>query len=461
MIGGWSSDHYVSPDGNDRAVGSARSPWQSITTALERSEPGDTVHLLPGTYYEKVIITVSGEEGAPITLAGQEGAIIDGSQEAPEKGVGYWGGLVELKGVEHVVVKGLTVKNAKGSALFARSNDAGEPCGNLEFSSNTADTSNGSGIGVWECKGLVVTGNKVSNGPLAGSGAGIQLVDVVDFQVSENSVTSYGSDEVSEDGISVARDSSKGTVTANAISDVFGRGIVIESWEAGTIGEVRIDGNTITDADTAVEIGVAAGGSVEAIDISANTITTAGRGLVASLADTASGTAVLFVNNVVTDLSEVGLEAAAPESATEATLAVGFINNTVYGTAGTTEQVTGGAVSGSLSDTSEVTLQNNILAALTRATVIIDDKVPAGVVAIDTNLFTESGFGRSGETQGDNAIVTSDPVFTDAAGSDFTLASNSPAIDVGKSEGAPATDCVGVTRPQGVGHDVGAYERAP
>jgi len=442
-------------------VGSAARPWQSINTALARSEPGNTVHLLPGTYYEKVIVTVSGEEGAPITIAGEEGAVIDGSQEVPGDGVGYWGGLVELKGVTHVVVTGVTVQNAKGSAFFARSNDAGEACGSIEFSKNSTDGSNGSGIAVWECTGLTVRDNRITNAPGAGSGAGIQLVDVVDFQVSGNSVTKIGSDDVVEDGLSMARATSTGSVTGNTISDISDRGIVVEPWEGAEIFDVTINGNTVTEAQEGIVLNVSENGTIKTIKVDANTVTGGEQGLAVVSENGASLSGAAFTNNVVSGFSDLGFAVAAQQQSAPIRLEASLVNNTFYGNSSGTPQVAGGLLDGPMPTDAEVRVENNIFAGLSRYSVVIGDVVPAGAGTIDTNLFTEAAFGKSGETQGDNALVTSDPGFTDAASGDFSLAATSPAIDAGKGEGAAGVDCLGIVRPQGGGYDIGAYERAP
>jgi hypothetical protein len=49
--------------------------------------------------------------------------------------------------------------------------------------------------------------------------------------------------------------------------------------------------------------------------------------------------------------------------------------------------------------------------------------------------------------------------FVDAAAHDYALAAGAPAIDAGDPIATVTTDRVGSPRPQGNGHDVGAYER--
>jgi predicted outer membrane repeat protein len=54
--------------------------------------------------------------------------------------------------------------------------------------------------------------------------------------------------------------------------------------------------------------------------------------------------------------------------------------------------------------------------------------------------------------------IAGNPVFVNPWADDFRLRSGSPGIDVGMTQGAPATDALGRTRPQGGGVDMGAYE---
>jgi hypothetical protein len=57
------------------------------------------------------------------------------------------------------------------------------------------------------------------------------------------------------------------------------------------------------------------------------------------------------------------------------------------------------------------------------------------------------------------ANTVADPRFVNRAGGDLHLQTGSPAIDGGQVEYALPNDLDGAGRPQGVGPDVGTYER--
>lgn len=66
--------------GNDTASGTEQSPWKTLRHALRQLKPGDTLYLRGGTYYEKVFLSQSGTQDAPITISSYPGelAVLDG-----------------------------------------------------------------------------------------------------------------------------------------------------------------------------------------------------------------------------------------------------------------------------------------------------------------------------------------------------------------------------------------------
>ena len=66
--------------GSDSVAGGRNSPWKTIQHALGRLNPGDTLYLRGGTYYEPVKVTLSGTAEKPITIRSfpDELAIVDG-----------------------------------------------------------------------------------------------------------------------------------------------------------------------------------------------------------------------------------------------------------------------------------------------------------------------------------------------------------------------------------------------
>ncbi|WP_425615671.1 right-handed parallel beta-helix repeat-containing protein [Anatilimnocola sp. NA78] len=66
--------------GKDTAAGTEAAPWKTIQHAVNQLQPGDTLYLRGGIYYEHVTLTRSGTEQQPITIRSYpgEGVVIDG-----------------------------------------------------------------------------------------------------------------------------------------------------------------------------------------------------------------------------------------------------------------------------------------------------------------------------------------------------------------------------------------------
>jgi hypothetical protein len=79
----------------------------------------------------------------------------------------------------------------------------------------------------------------------------------------------------------------------------------------------------------------------------------------------------------------------------------------------------------------------------------------SATISYTDSYVTGIGSSWGGFTPGAGCTVV-DPSFADTTA--FTLASGSPCIDTGTANGAPATDLLGVSRPQGAGVDMGCYE---
>lgn len=73
--------YFVAPEGDDTAPGTQEQPWRSINKALTRLNPGDTLYLRGGIYFEPVYCAVAGTAAAPITIRAYPGelAVIDSS----------------------------------------------------------------------------------------------------------------------------------------------------------------------------------------------------------------------------------------------------------------------------------------------------------------------------------------------------------------------------------------------
>lgn len=82
-----------SQKGDNQAGGTENAPWRTLAHALDQLQPGQTLYLRGGTYYENVKVRLAGRPDAPITLAsfpGEQAVINGGIREFSESPNEAW-----------------------------------------------------------------------------------------------------------------------------------------------------------------------------------------------------------------------------------------------------------------------------------------------------------------------------------------------------------------------------------
>jgi hypothetical protein len=146
-----------------------------------------------------------------------------------------------------------------------------------------------------------------------------------------------------------------------------------------------------------------------------------------------AGTNFRIVNNLIYDCEDFGVH----EFPTASSSGIQVVNNTISGCGRGILQGDGGIV------------RNNIVYNCLSANYDL-----RGTGTTVGNNFS----GGSGNTTGTGISAGVDVRFVSITGSDFRLQSISPAVNAGTATSAPATDILGVTRPQGGTVDAGCYE---
>lgn len=109
------SVYYVTASGFDRNPGDARRPVRTIGRAAMLAQPGDMVVVSPGTYQEAVVLTQSGESGAPIVFRGLPGAVL----VSPDPTASLSAFDIS-SGVSHVTLQGFELRDGFGETVFVR-----------------------------------------------------------------------------------------------------------------------------------------------------------------------------------------------------------------------------------------------------------------------------------------------------------------------------------------------------
>lgn len=105
---------YVSPEGDDtNSGGSVEEPFGTLAHAICNLIPGQTLYVLPGTYYESVILGAFGDDGAPIMI---KGVVEDGKYPVLD-GEGKRTLGIALVESQNFVIEGLEFRNYSESGV--------------------------------------------------------------------------------------------------------------------------------------------------------------------------------------------------------------------------------------------------------------------------------------------------------------------------------------------------------
>lgn len=417
---GSGTTYYVAPDGDDDNPGTLEDPWRTIGMAAGTITAGDTVLVREGVYTERVVPLYSGnssEERIVYMAYPGETPTIDGTGIAMPGGMG---GLVEISGVSHIVFDGFEVRNA---------GTEDNHCGILIDASSAVTVRNchtyntvSSGIGVWDCSVVTLHGNEVELACNDGEQECITVAGTNVFTVSDNHVHDSGPGSIGGEGIDIKDGSSTGSVHGNIVHDINRIGIYLDAWDQRT-DLISVYGNIVYNtADDGFAIASEAGGLLTGISI---------------------------YNNIAYGNANSGISVASwGEPVPSHPISdVTIINNTFYGNG---SQGWGVGISLENPDADDITIRNNILSQNLYAQILVEETGTG--LQVDHNLFFGTG------TPYGSSYITENPDLVDPSSGDMHLQSSSPAIDAGSSEGAPADDFEGNSRPQGAEYDMGAYE---
>jgi hypothetical protein len=299
---------FVSVDGNDANPGSLAQPWHTLQKAANTLVAGDTVKILPGTYYEKFSPVNSGTTAAYITYTADLGTVVlDGTGlvlSADAKG----DGLVQILGKSYIKVQNLTVRNASVNCVNISDDVAGvratyieitaltiQNCNKVGIRTRSSDqlllkdnrinhTNYSSGIGVWWANDVVVDNNIITNAhyyhecqgaydeALTISGSNRFEVKYNTLDNTEPNPAGFCTTYAEKLGIDIKESSQNGQVHHNTISHMSAAGIYVDGWHAGangtpTLNRINIYQNRVSEGGGIIVGCEQADGVVEYINI--------------------------------------------------------------------------------------------------------------------------------------------------------------------------------------------------
>jgi MYXO-CTERM domain-containing protein len=393
---------------SDSNAGTQDLPWLTIQHGADVAVGGDTVHVKPGTYVERVLLQTAGADGARIVFRAEP------RRQVTMHGFNTGWPWVEKYG-HYVTIEGFNITN---SPQFTNWDDQQgifiqDTTSHLEVLDNY----------LYEIQKEAITGSGDSN-HIAGNTI---------YQVQYGIVIGGTNCLVEDNEVNRLYDYGNGDCD---YSRFFGDGHVFRgNYYHGTnfdeIGAAHVDCFQTFDNN---------GEHVSDILFEGNRCEDFHQALMGEASFYHNSGGLTFRNNVFAHGGAWGL--CVVDIADVVAINNTFVDIAYHGF-GISGQYGTGAVA-----------RNNIFSGIETGYWASDGAVITG----DYNLLDIS---QSPDTPADHDLVGQDPKFVDPATGDYHLQPDSPAVDTGESQTGFATDHDDNARPYGAGWDIGAYEYTP
>ena len=455
-----SQELYVSqPLGSDSNSGSESSPFKTINKAISESIPGTTILVMDGLYQNNnygtglngtslnnspvVNFNQSGVTGSPITLKNLNG-------HSPKIQFDGAGGIKFPSGINNIVVEGFEIEGPSASITYeqAIADREYKILVSEDDDDNTSYNHNYfSGKGIWGYgphNNIIIRNNVVYNTP----GSGIRFNDSDYITIENNTVynTTWWTSSASSAVVYAESISSEGD-NGSDIKMIMRGNIIYNNWNRIPFYVTQLPDN---NGNVGGNYGTASQNYI--LD---------GQGLYVTRSDPGYAGIFLFENNICVNNGKNGINFDHSDSASAI-----YRNNTLYFNGvhniiqmqehGELLHVGNNKVAGiKANGVLNATVVNNIIVTRDNEYSALAFNDITGTRLAVNNIFQNGTYAWPATV--DNNLVNVDPLFVsapttvngliDISITDFSLTSNSPAINAGNSNHTPLTDIIGNIRP--------------
>jgi hypothetical protein len=419
------ADWYVAPDG--RGPGTATAPFGRIQDAVNAAQPGDVVHVAPGTYRELVRTVRNGTASQPITLRAASGR---GSVLLTMSG--------RVMTVSHAAftVEGFVLDGQYGTSDLLRVETGGH---RFTLRDSEVRRTSRDAVDIAAPHDVLIEGSLIHHALNAANGRtdahGIVAGAVRRLTIRNTEIHTFSGDGVQVDPGRAAPGWSDVTIEGCRIW-LQPLPAPANGFAAGTVpGENALD----TKAAPGLPRAKIAVRDTEAWGYRNGLISNMAAFNMKEHIDAVLDRVTVYDSEIAFRLRGAGANATGAE--------VLVTNAVVYNT-GTAFRY-------------EDNIQNLRVWNVTvgSGVTLPFRAAESGSSVLDVRNFLVLGSSLPAEAAGASNLAVPAPAFVNAKEHDYQLAAGSPAIDRGESIAGVVQDRVGTKRPQGAGFDIGAYER--